>query len=317
MSGPESLGKPASAAGPDLAPIRIVSPSANALLEERHTPLPASAEGAARAPAVEFSHVSLAFDDLVVLDDLSFSLSKGAMRILLGESGSGKSVVLKLILGLLRPDAGTIVVNGHRVDTLAERDLLRMRESIGMVFQENALFDSLTVAENVGYRLFEEGRMPADQAQARVEHVLGFVGLTEFIDRLPSELSGGQRRRVAIARAIAPAPDLLLFDDPITGLDPIIATSIDNEVIKLRDLERTTALLVTHQIRDAFYIATHRAARDNGRVQIVPFNDRTATQIEFMVLHNGRIHFQGVAEALLASRDPYLRHYLLKTLPPW
>jgi phospholipid/cholesterol/gamma-HCH transport system ATP-binding protein len=244
-------------------------------------------------------------------------MPKGAMRILLGASGSGKSVVLKLILGLLRPDAGTIVVNGQRVDKMAERDLLRMRAKTGMVFQENALFDSLTVAENVGYRLFEEGEMPEDEALARVEEVLGFVGLSEFIDRLPSELSGGQRRRVAIARAMAPRPELLLYDDPITGLDPIIATTVDNEIIKLRDLEDVTALLVTHQIRDAFYIATHRAVRDNGQVRIVRADANRGTDVEFMVLHDGRIEFQGDAATVLASGDRYLRNYLLKTLPPW
>ncbi len=272
----------------------------------------------APAPAaVEFSHVSLAFDDVVVLDDLSFSVPRGAMRILLGASGSGKSVVLKLILGLLRPDTGTIVVNGQRVEALPERELLRMRAAIGMVFQENALFDSLTVGENVGYRLFEDGEMPEERVQARVEEVLGSVGLREFRDRLPSELSGGQRRRVAIARAIAPAPELLLLDDPMTGLDPIIATSIDTEIVKLRDLERMTSLLVTHQIRDAYYIATHRAVRVGERVQIVPTAQSEVSQVQFMVLHDGRIHFQGTAEELLASRDPYLTTYLLKTLPPW
>jgi phospholipid/cholesterol/gamma-HCH transport system ATP-binding protein len=294
--------------------VAVVSPD---VVEERHSPLPNPIEAAPIPVAVEFSHVSLAFDDVVVLNDLSFTVPKGTMRILLGASGSGKSVVLKLILGLLRPDAGTIVVNGQRVDNMAERDLLRMRAETGMVFQENALFDSLTVAENVGYRLFEEGVMPEDQALARVEEVLGFVGLSEFTDRLPSELSGGQRRRVAIARAIAPRPELLLFDDPITGLDPIIAKTVDNEIIKLRDLEDVTGLLVTHQIRDAFYIATHRAVRDGGKVQIMPADADRGTEVEFMVLRDGRIHFQGASATLFASGDRYLRNYLLKTLPPW
>jgi phospholipid/cholesterol/gamma-HCH transport system ATP-binding protein len=281
-------------------------------LDVRLSPAPAPA-----VAAVEFSHVSLAFDDVVVLDDLSFSVPRGAMRILLGASGSGKSVVLKLILGLLRPDSGSIVVSGQPVEALSERELLRMRASIGMVFQENALFDSLTVAENVGYRLAEDGEMPEERVQARVEEVLGFVGLREFLDRIPSELSGGQRRRVAIARAIAPAPDLLLLDDPITGLDPIIATAIDTEIVKLRDLEQIPSLLVTHQIRDAYYVATHRAVREGERVQIVPTDQAHASHVEFMVLYNGRIHFQGTAEELLASRDPYLTTYLQKVLPPW
>jgi len=267
-------------------------------------------------PAIEFSHVSLAFDDHVVLRDLSFVIPKGEMRILLGRSGSGKSVLLKLILGLLRPDAGKVMVNGQRVDNLPEHDLLQLRAGIGMVFQENALFDSLTVAENVGYPLTEEGVAP-DRVRERVAEVLGFVGLSEFGDRLPSALSGGQRRRVAIGRAMAPAPGILLFDDPITGLDPLIATTIDSEIIKVRDLQQVTSIVVTHQIRDAFYIATHEAQRDGGVVRIVQADAETAGLIQFMVLHEGRIHFQGTAAELLASSDPYLKQYLLLTLPPW
>jgi len=267
--------------------------------------------------AVEFSHVSLAFDDHVVLRDLSFSVPKGAMRILLGASGSGKSVILKLVLGLLRPDTGTIEVNGRRVDNMGEHDLLEVRSGIGMVFQENALFDSLTVAENVGYGLTEEASMTAQQVRARVEEVVGFVGLGEYMDRLPSELSGGQRRRVAIARAMAPDPELLLFDDPITGLDPMIAMTVDKEILKVRDLHHATALVVTHQIRDAFYIATHQAVQEGGRVRFVEADAVKAAQAEFMVLHDGRIHFHGTAAELLASQDSYLKNYLLNTLPPW
>jgi phospholipid/cholesterol/gamma-HCH transport system ATP-binding protein len=163
-----------------------------------------------------FDHVSFAFDDNVVLRDISFSVPKGAIKILLGSSGTGKSVILKLILGLLRPDAGRILVNGERIDRMTERDLMRVRGDIGMLFQESALFDSLTVAENVGYRLYEETDMPRDQVRRRIEEVLGFIGLGDYIDRMPSELSGGQRRRVAIARAMAAKPTLLLFDDPTT-----------------------------------------------------------------------------------------------------
>ena len=192
-----------------------------------------------------------------------------------------------------------------------------MRGDIGMVFQENALFDSLTVAEYVGYRLSDQATMPADAVDARVAEVLGFIGLAEYADRLPSELSGGQRRRVAIARAMAPAPGILLFDDPITGLDPLIATTIDDEIIKLRDLKDVTSILVTHQIRDAFYVATHRAVHRGDVAQVVSADAATLTQVEFMVLSDGRIHFQGSAAALLASPDPYLREYLLLTLSPW
>ena len=271
----------------------------------------------AAAPAVVFDHVSFAFDDLVVLRDVSFTIAKGSMRFLLGASGAGKSVLLKLILGLLRPAAGTILVNGQQVDHMPERDLLRTRADIGMVFQENALFDSLTVAENVGYRLYEETQIPEDQVTARVAEVLGFVGLGEYAERLPSELSGGQRRRVAIARAMASKPSLLLYDDPTTGLDPIIATTVDDEIVKLRDLEHVTSIVVTHQIRDAFYIATHRAIRTDGRIRIVSAEESADAPAEFMVLHDGRIHFQGPAAELLSSPDPYLRRFLFMTLPPW
>lgn len=276
-------------------------------------PFPA---GATQSAAVVFDRVSLAFDEHQVLKDLSFEVPAGSMRVMLGLSGSGKSVILKLILGLLRPDAGAITVNGHRVDTMLEADLLTMRSDIGMVFQENALFDSLTVAENVGFRLIEEAR-PDDEVDARVAEVLGFVGLTEFADRMPSSLSGGQRRRVGIARGMASKPGLMLFDDPITGLDPLIAESIDDEIIKLRDLEQVTSLLVTHQIRDAFYVAEHEAVRRTDRIEIVDADPARAAQVEFMLLNNGRIHVQGSAASMLASTDPFVREYFHKTLPPW
>jgi phospholipid/cholesterol/gamma-HCH transport system ATP-binding protein len=261
--------------------------------------------------------VSFAFDDHQVLRDISFTVPKGSMRIVLGPSGAGKSVMLKLILGLLRPDQGEIRVNGQRVDNTTETELLRLRADIGMSFQEIALFDSLTVAENVGYRLYEESDMLQEEATRRVEEVLGFVGLGEYIDRMPSELSGGQRRRVGIARAMASKPSLLLFDDPTTGLDPIIANSIDDELVKLRDLEQVTAMLATHQIRDAFYVARHAATRTNGQAHVTEITDERATRAQFMVLHEGRIIFEGTAGELLAAHDDYLREFMFMTLPPW
>ena len=267
--------------------------------------------------AVVFENVSFAFDEHVVLRDISFTIPKGRLRILLGASGAGKSVVLKLILGLLRPDAGRIVVNGQRVDNMSEHDLLRLRADVGMLFQENALFDSLTVAENVGYRLYEETDMADDEVRRRIEEVLGFIGLREYVDRMPSELSGGQRRRVAIARAMAARPNLLLFDDPTTGLDPVIATSVDDEIVKLRDLERVTSIVVTHQIRDAFYVATHEAVLDNGRLEMIAADKAKTDRAEFMVLHEARICFDGSAAELLASQDSYLKEFLFMTLPPW
>jgi phospholipid/cholesterol/gamma-HCH transport system ATP-binding protein len=278
------------------------------------TPAPPPAAGSA---AVVFDGVSFAFDDHVVLDHVSFEVPAGSMRFLLGASGAGKSVLLKLILGLFRPDAGRILVSGRPVTDMTEADLLGVRAGIGMVFQENALFDSLTVNENVGYRLYEETDMPLDAVRARVAEVLGFIGLGEFIDRMPSELSGGQRRRVALARAMTTRPGLLLFDDPTTGLDPLTATTVDDEVVKLRDLEHVTAIVATHQIRDAFYVATHQAVRTGDEVRIVKTDDPAATHAEFMVLHAGRIVFEGLASELRASKDPYLEEFLYKTLPPW
>jgi phospholipid/cholesterol/gamma-HCH transport system ATP-binding protein len=267
--------------------------------------------------AITVEHVSFAFDDQVVLRDLSFSVPRGGVRFLFGASGSGKSVLLKLVAGLLKPDAGAIVVNGQRIDRMTERELMRTRSDIGIVFQENALFDSLNVGDNVGYRLYEETDTPEEQVTRRVDEVLRFVGLAGFADRLPSELSGGERRRVAIARAMASRPRILLYDDPTTGLDPITAITIDHEIVKLRDLEQVTSIVATHQIRDAFYIATHRALRHGNDIRIVDADDTLADRADFMVLHDGRIHFEGTAADLLGSRDPYLQHFLHMTLPPW
>jgi phospholipid/cholesterol/gamma-HCH transport system ATP-binding protein len=269
-------------------------------------------------PAIVFDRVSFAFDDHVVLSDVSFTVPRGGVRFLLGASGSGKSVILKLTLGLIRPDAGSIVVNGFPVHEMSERELLRIRADIGMVFQEHALFSSLTVAENVGYRLYEETAMPLADVRHRVEEVLGFIGLGELADRMPSELSGGQRRRVGVARAMTTKPGLLLFDDPTTGLDPLTSISVNDEIVKLRDLEQVTVMVATHQMRDAFYIARHRARRAaDGTVEVATAEEASATPAAFMVLHEGRIRFQGSAEALLASDDPYLKEFLYKTLPPW
>jgi phospholipid/cholesterol/gamma-HCH transport system ATP-binding protein len=268
-------------------------------------------------PAVEFQHVSFAFDDHVILDDISFSIPVGSMRVLLGPSGTGKSILLKLILGLFHPDSGRILVNGRRIDDMPEREMLQIRADVGMLFQETALFDSLTVAGNVGYRLYEETRMPEAEVEARIAEVLGFVGLGEYGERMPSELSGGQRRRVAIARAMASRPKLLLFDDPTVGLDPVIATTVDDEIVKLRDLEHVTSIVVTHQIRDAHYIATHEAVKNGERVEIREADEAKSAHAVFMVLHEGRIQFEGTARELLASKDAYLERFLFMTLPPW
>jgi phospholipid/cholesterol/gamma-HCH transport system ATP-binding protein len=264
------------------------------------------------SPIIVFDHVSLAFDDNVILSDVSFTLIMGHSKIILGASGAGKSTILKLILGLLKPDAGRIWVNGEQSHVMTEEQLMAVRADLGMVFQEGALFDSLTVRENVGYKLYEETDLPLEQIDRRVEEVLGFVGLAEYIDRMPSELSGGQRRRVAIARAMAAKPRILLYDEPTTGLDPITALTIDDEIVKLRDLEGVSSILVTHQLRDAFYVATHEAVHDNGDVRFRPANPKKCDEAEFIMLREGRIIFEGNASELraAATRDEYLNKFL-------
>ncbi len=263
------------------------------------------------SPMVVFDKVSLAFDDKVILREVSFTLIKGHTKIILGASGAGKSTILKLILGLLKPDSGVIWVNGERVDDMTEHQMMKVRADLGMVFQEGALFDSLSVAENVGYKLYEESDMPHDQVRQRVESVLGFIGLAEYIDRMPSELSGGQRRRVAIARAMAAKPRVLLYDEPTTGLDPITATTVDDEILKLRDLENVSSLVVTHQLRDAVYVATHEAVRgDDGVIRISPADEDKSEEAEFIMLRDGRVSFEGHAAELRVSSDPYLKTFL-------
>ena len=263
-------------------------------------------------PIVVFDGVSLAFDDKVILEEISFVLKTAHTKIFLGASGAGKSTILRLILGLLKPDAGHIFVNGERIDNMKEDQLMQVRADLGMVFQEGALFDSLSVRENVGYKLFEETRVPFDQANRRVEEVLGFVGLGEYIDRKPSELSGGQRRRVAIARAMAAKPRILLYDEPTTGLDPITSVTIDDEIIKLRDLESVSSIVVTHQLRDAFYVAEHTASRENGKLRLARATPEKSDEAEFIMLKDGRISFEGNASELraVAKVDPYISSFL-------
>jgi phospholipid/cholesterol/gamma-HCH transport system ATP-binding protein len=263
------------------------------------------------APVIVFDRVHLAFDDKVVLRDLSFTLLKGHTKIILGASGSGKSTALKIIVGLLKADKGVVWVNGQRVDQLTEAEMMAVRNDLGMIFQEGALFDSLTVRENVGYKLYEQTSMPIEEVDRRVVEVLGFIGLTEHLDKMPSELSGGQRRRVAIARAMAFRPSILLYDEATTGLDPITATTVDDEIIKLRDLEGVSSILVTHQLRDAFYVATHMAQRDaDGTVHVVPATGGKEREAEFIMLRDGLIIFEGDAVSLRESTDPYIREFL-------
>jgi phospholipid/cholesterol/gamma-HCH transport system ATP-binding protein len=274
-------------------------------LEPRRAPDPPGGE----PPMVVFDRVSLAFDEKVVLREVSFTLERGHTKIILGASGSGKSTILKLIVGLLRPDAGEIWVNGERTNELSEAGLMKVREDLGMVFQEGALFDSLTVAENVAYKLLERG-IPADEAWRRVDEVLGFIGLAEHMDKPPSALSGGQRRRVAIARAMAYKPRILLYDEATTGLDPITAITVNEEIVKLRDIEEVSSIVVTHQLRDAFFVATHEAYAEGRTIRTRPAGEQKTDEAEFIMLKEGVVAFEGNATELRASRDDYIRSFL-------
>ena len=261
-------------------------------------------------PAVCFQDVSLAFDR-PVLQSVSFELGAGETKVILGGSGSGKTTILRLILGLLKPDAGSIRVAGTEVTALSEAELRPVRLRVGMVFQEGALFDSLTVGDNVGFQLHEEQAVGEAEVGARVGEMLGFVGLSPFRDRMPSELSGGQRRRVAVARALAARPEIMLYDEPTTGLDPITARTITDLIVKVRDLDGASSILVTHQLRDAFNVARTFAHREGDDYDYTRIEDLAVVAgTSFLMLREGAVHFEGTAHDLVASRDPYLRQFL-------
>lgn len=258
-------------------------------------------------PVIRFDQVSLAFAAGPVLEDVTFAVRPGETKVLLGESGSGKTVLMKLAMGLLRPDRGRIWVCGHEVAHMPERELFALRRSIGMTFQESALFDSLSVRENIAFRLLEEGQQSQAQIEERVRTCLRFVGLEDAIDKMPAELSGGMRHRVSIARALATSPEVMLYDSPTGGLDPETATTIIELVIKLRDLNHVTALLATHRLQDGYLLATRVWDHDTQSVRAVPPGVGRAS---FMLLRDHRIWFDGSAPELLTSRDEYLREYL-------
>jgi len=259
-------------------------------------------------PVVVFENVSIGFEGKQVLKDVSFSVHPGETRLLLGPAGGGKSVLLKLVDGLMRPDQGRIFVFGREVSSMREEDLLQLRGSIGMVFQEGALFDSITVRDNVAYRLIES-HVPEDEIDRRVVEALRFVELEHTVDKFPSQLSGGMRRRVAIARAIVGKPDLLLYDSPTGGLDPITSTNIIELVMKQRDVYHTTSLLITHRLQDAFTLATHQFNRETSHME--PSEGKEGDiNTSFLLLHDGKIVFDGSTHDLVASDDPFIRDYL-------
>src|ERR1700729_253111 len=259
-------------------------------------------------PVVVFEDVSITFDIKPVLRNISFTVHRGETRIILGPAGGGKSVLMKLANGLIRPDSGTIRIFGEDITRMRETDLFKLRERIGMVFQESALFDSLSVEDNVAYRLHEE-HVPEEEAHKRVIEALQFVELENTIAKFPSELSGGMRRRVSIARAIITKPDLILYDSPTGGLDPITSTTIIDLVVKQRDVSHTTSLLITHRIQDAFTLAMNRYNPATSHMEPIP-NNGIDDSTRFLVLNEGQVVFDGTTHELVHTTDPWLKEYL-------
>lgn len=259
---------------------------------------------------IVFEDVAIAFEEQVVLDGISFRLPRGETKALFGVAGSGKSTILKLALGLLRPDRGRIYTLGQDVTQMKEDDLFELRRQVGMVFQESALFDSLTVRDNVAFRLMEEGTIPAEEIERRVREALRFVELEHTLDMLPSELSGGMRRRVAIARAIIAQPETILYDSPTGGLDPVTSTTIVELIIKQRDVYKTTSLLVTHRLQDAFVMASHCFDPKTGHLRHVEPGARMEIPMAFLILRDGKVIFDGDVHELAHSKDEYIREFI-------
>ena len=261
-------------------------------------------------PVISFRGVHLAFDR-PILKGIDFDLGPGTTKIVLGGSGSGKTTILRLILGLLKPDEGSIKVNGVEVSGLSEAEFRDVRMKIGMVFQEGALFDSLSVGENVGYRLVEDRQHSEAEIEERVREMLGFVGLSAFYDRMPSELSGGQRRRVAVARALVARPQIMLYDEPTTGLDPITATNLTDLIAKVRDLDGVSSIMVTHQLRDAFNVARTFVMKVGDDYETGVVDDMSTLEgTEFLMLKEGQVQFEGSPHELQSSGDAYIREFL-------
>jgi len=262
------------------------------------------------AHAIEFQDVHLAFEENHVLRGVSFCLPFGETKALFGVAGSGKSTILKLALGLLRPDSGRILVLDNDVTQTQERDLFALRAKVGIVFQESALFDSLTVRENVGYRLIEEYGVETPDIEHRVREALQFVELEPTIDKFPSELSGGMRRRVAIARAIITQPEMLLYDSPTGGLDPITSNTIIELIMKQRDVYKTSSLLVTHRLQDAFTMATHQFDKQTNQMRSLPRGQYCDVPMSFLILRDGKVIFDGDVRQLARTKDEYIREYI-------
>ena len=259
---------------------------------------------------IVFDDVSIAFEDNVVLDGISFRLPRGETKALLGVAGSGKSTILKMTLGLMRPDSGHIYTLGEDVTQMKEEQLFELRRKVGIVFQESALFDSLTVRDNVAFRLMEEGEISPEEIERRVREALRFVELEHTLDMFPAELSGGMRRRVAIARAIITQPETLLYDSPTGGLDPVTSTTIVELIVKQRDVYKTSSLLVTHRLQDPFTMATHCFDAKTNHMQPVPPGGRVEVPMTFLILRDGKVIFDGDLHEIVTTKDDYIREYI-------
>jgi phospholipid/cholesterol/gamma-HCH transport system ATP-binding protein len=270
---------------------------------------PTMNQGDSSSHAIVFDNVSIAFEENVVLDGVSFQLPHGETKALFGVAGAGKSTILKLSMGLLPPDSGRIFLLGQEVTRMSEQDLFGLRRRVGIVFQESALFDSLTVRENVAFRLMEEHISEAEIDQ-RVREALSFVELEHTVDMFPSELSGGMRRRVGIARAIITQPEVLLYDSPTGGLDPVTSNTIVELIMKQRDVYNTSALMVTHRLQDAFTMATNQFDRNTNQMVALPKGKLCDVPMSFLLLRDGKVIFDGDAHHLATSRDPYIREYI-------
>ncbi len=261
--------------------------------------------------AIEFKDVHLSFDDQKILDGISFTVRRGETKIILGRSGGGKSTTIRLILGLLKPDSGQIFVDGEDITNKSEPEMMAVRKKIGMVFQEGALFDSLSVYDNVAYRLHEQG-FPEEQVEAEVRRMLNFVDLEDSIDKMPSELSGGMRRRVGIARALVGDPPIVMFDEPTAGLDPPTARTICELAIKLRDLQDVSSIFVTHELKNLEYLASEYAVVDeNGEVVFEMEGEKFClTNTEIVMLKQGKIIFTGKDEEFFNDKNPYIQTFI-------
>ncbi len=262
--------------------------------------------------AIDFQNVWLYFDEKPALSNVSFSVGRGETLILLGATGSGKSVILKLALGLLKADEGKVIVEGRDLGPMPEKEMRNIRQRIGIVFQEGALFDSLSVYENVAYRLREEGKKDESEMEGRAREVLSFVELEAAIDKMPAELSGGMKRRVSIARAIVNDPAIMLYDSPTGGLDPVTAQTINILILKLRDVQGVSSIVVTHRLQDAFWLAKFEYSKDTGGLVPISGNGAGGSTIatRFLVLREGSVYFHGTPNEVVSTRDPYLWQFL-------